>query len=88
LARLNPDGTPDDTFGDGLGKLTADFGTPHQAAYDVLLQPDGKIVVAGVAANSISLRGDFALARFDSDGTPDTSFDGTGKSWRLDRRMG
>jgi uncharacterized delta-60 repeat protein len=68
LARYNIDGTLDTTFGTG-GKVTTDFGG-DDAIYAVAIQSDHKIVVAGVATN-------FALARYNSDGTLDTTF-GTG----------
>jgi uncharacterized delta-60 repeat protein len=73
LARYNPDGSLDATFG-GDGKVTTNFTTGFEdAAFDVVLQADGKIVAAGVA------RDDFALARYNADGSLDTSFGGDGK---------
>jgi uncharacterized delta-60 repeat protein len=48
LVRLTADGMPDDTFsGDGIA--VHDPGTGDSYAYAGLLQPDGKIVVAGGA---------------------------------------
>jgi uncharacterized delta-60 repeat protein len=70
VVRLEADGDPDPTFGtDGF----ADEGISGQrdAANAVALQTDGRIVVAGKAK---SLNSDFAVARFDSDGTLDESF--------------
>jgi uncharacterized delta-60 repeat protein len=55
------------TFGVGDGKFITDFGGTD-AAYSLKLQPDGKILVAG------SSDGDFALARFHTDGSLDKSF--------------
>ena len=74
LARYNPDGLLDLTFGDG-GTVTTDFGDPFLAdfANAVALQADGKIVVAGIAA------GDIALARYHTDGSLDAAFGGDGK---------
>jgi uncharacterized delta-60 repeat protein len=80
IARYNPDGTPDTTFG-GDGKVTTDLSKPtnhdagFDAAYAIAPQADGKIVAAGVAAG-----GRFGLARFNPDGTLDTSFSGDGMS--------
>ena len=71
LARYNTDGTLDTTFSDD-GKLTTDFGGDDYGN-SVIIQSDGKIVVAG-ASNS-----DFALARYHADGTLDTTFTGDGK---------
>jgi uncharacterized delta-60 repeat protein len=76
LARYNSNGTLDTSFGAG-GRVTADFGSPWQVATAVAVQPDGKIVVAGGAV--IGLFNDFALARFNSNGTPDTTFGTRGK---------
>ena len=77
LARFNSDGSLDNSF-DGNGKLTTLFGTSDARANSVVLQPDGKIVVAGYASNGHGNIG-FALARYNSDGSLDTSFDGDGK---------
>ena len=72
VARLNADGSLDTSFS-GDGKETTDFGSGGELAYDVALQPDSKIVVSGVS------NFDFALARYNSDGSLDTSFSGDGK---------
>jgi uncharacterized delta-60 repeat protein len=72
VARYNADGTPDTGFS-GDGKLTTDFGYTDEGANAVVVQPNGKIVAAGEAGPF------FALARYNADGTPDTSFgEGTG----------
>ncbi len=70
--RYNADGSLDSTFG-GTGIVVTPIGTGAESAQDLLLQPDGKIVVAGTSSN------DFAVVRFNTDGTLDTSFDGDGK---------
>ena len=57
VARLNPDGSPDMTFG-AAGKATADFGAAA-FAFAMALQPDGRIVVAGQRTGA----DDFAIAR-------------------------
>jgi uncharacterized delta-60 repeat protein len=57
VARLNPDGSPDATFGT-TGKATVDFGVPT-FAHAVARQPNGRIVIAGQRTVS----DDFALAR-------------------------
>ncbi|HEY1084202.1 MAG TPA: hypothetical protein VGE29_18195, partial [Prosthecobacter sp.] len=46
LLRLNADGSLDTTF-NGSGKVMTAYGTANFAAYDVALQPDGKILTAG-----------------------------------------
>jgi uncharacterized delta-60 repeat protein len=76
LARYNPDGSLDATFG-GDGTVTTDFEVQDEAQ-GVALQPDGRIVAAGSAAQSSGARL-FALARFATNGSLDTAFDGDGK---------
>ncbi len=76
LARYNADGSLDSSFGTG-GKVITDFGG-NDYAYAVTLQADGKIVVAGsFDDNDGSADDDFALARYNTDGSLDSSF-GTG----------
>ena len=53
------------------------FGTVDDAAYGMAIQPDGKIVVVGAAI--IGSTFDFAVARYNTNGTLDTTFDGDGK---------
>ena len=72
LIRLNPDGSLDTGFGTG-GKVTTDLGSGDDIGYSVTVQTDGKILVAGFGDNGTDH--DFALARYNSDGTLDTSFD-------------
>ena len=81
VARYNPDGSRDDTFsGDGL--VTLDFAGHDDEAKAIVVQPDDKIVVAGYSveldADDVPSR-DFALARYDPDGTLDATFSGDGK---------
>ncbi|MGW3624911.1 calcium-binding protein [Streptomyces sp. NPDC000880] len=76
LARYNTNGSLDTTF-DTDGKVTTDFGTSDDQAYGVALQTDGKIVAAGQSdPGGIS---DFALARYNTNGSLDTTFDTDGK---------
>jgi uncharacterized delta-60 repeat protein len=76
IARLNTDGSLDTTFGSG-GKVTTDFLGHNAFAQGVAIQPDGKIVLAGEAQSSSDLSsGDFALARYNANGSLDTSFGG------------
>lgn len=77
VARYLPSGALDTSF-DGDGLVTVDFSSaPDRNAVvgDVLLQPDGRIVLVGLFADSLVLR--YALARLLPDGTLDPSF-GTG----------
>jgi uncharacterized delta-60 repeat protein len=75
LVRYNSDGSLDTGF-DGDGKITTSIGTSADEAYSVAIQDDGKIVVAGVANNGSN--NDFALARYNIDGSLDSGFDGDG----------
>jgi uncharacterized delta-60 repeat protein len=77
LARYNPDGTPDATFGNG-GQVSTDFVGMEDDAFSVLIQPDGKIVAVG-SANSAATYYDFAAVRYLSNGTIDTTFGVAGK---------
>ena len=81
LARYNPDGSPDATFGNG-GQVSTDFLGFEDDAFSVLIQPDGKIVAVG-SANDPATFYDFAAARYLSNGTIDTTF-GVGGKVRTD----
>ena len=72
VARYNIDGTLDTGF-DGDGKVTTDFGV-SVGVRAVAIQSDGRIVVLGICGN-----GNFCLARYNSNGSLDTAFDGDGK---------
>ena len=77
VARYNTDGSPDNSF-DGDGKLTSAIGPFNAIAYTVAIQADAKIVVAGYC-ETLSTNNDFAVVRYNSDGSLDNSFDGDGK---------
>jgi uncharacterized delta-60 repeat protein len=74
VTRLNPDGSPDTTF-DGDGTATIDFGPGDDIVGGAVLQPDGKIVVAG----STQAGGGVAVARLNANGSPDATFGAAGK---------
>jgi uncharacterized delta-60 repeat protein len=76
LARYNPNGSLDTSFS-GDGKQTTDFGSFSGAA-GVAIQGDGKIVAVGDAGGG-TVGFDFGLARYNANGTLDTSFSGDGK---------
>jgi uncharacterized delta-60 repeat protein len=83
LARYNADGSLDTSFGSG-GEVLTDF-TPllgpggSAEASAVAIQSDGKIVVAGFADNAANSTSDFAVARYNPDGTLDNSFGNQGR---------
>ncbi len=80
VARYNSNGTLDSTFGSG-GKTTVDFETIDDFARAVVVQSDGKILVGGTVrvVHPTGHDTDFGLARLNSNGTLDTTFDGDGK---------
>jgi uncharacterized delta-60 repeat protein len=70
--RFLSDGTLDPSFsGDGIA--TVDYASTLDNAYAMVLQPDGKILLAGNGGAN------FMLARLNSNGSMDTGFDGDGK---------
>ena len=75
VTRLHPNGSSDITF-DGDGTATIDFGSLADLAGGAVLQPDGKIVVAG----STQADEDVAIARLNANGSPDTTFGAAGKA--------
>ncbi len=76
VVRYNPNGLLDSTFGTA-GKVTTDFGSTSDYGYAVVIQENGKIVVAGYAYDGISFG--IALARYNSDGSLDPTLDGDGR---------
>jgi uncharacterized delta-60 repeat protein len=77
LARYNADGSLDTSFGIG-GMVTTDFDGAYDEARAAVIQSDGKIVAAGSTGGIVGPP-DFALARFDADGSPDATFGNGGK---------
>jgi len=75
VVRYNTDGSLDTTFG-GDGKAITAAGVGDNYARDVVIQTDGKIVAVG----STFTTGDFAVIRYNSDGTLDPSFGVGGKT--------
>jgi uncharacterized delta-60 repeat protein len=82
LAVYLPDGTPDSSFGSG-GTITTDFGSGSDAQINALaVDPKtDQIVAAGYAFNGTTFNTDFALARYNFDGSLDRSFGATGGSF-------
>ena len=80
LARLNPNVRLDrSTFGSGRGTVITRLNYFQNSSGALALQPDGKIVVAGTILNTDwKTPQNLALARFNSDGSLDTTFGGTG----------
>lgn len=78
FARFNSDGSLDTSFdSDGL-VLTDIIASAEDICWSVAIQADGKIVGAGHASNGAN-GNDFAVVRYNTDGSLDTSFDSDGK---------
>lgn len=74
VARYNSNGTLDTTFGPNDNGLVTTEILGSDQADAVVIQPDGKILVAGSAAKVGSSTGSPALVRYNSNGTLDTTF--------------
>jgi uncharacterized delta-60 repeat protein len=75
IARYNSDGSFDASFG-SAGKVVTSFSRLDEGR-DIAIQSDGKIIIAGDSFASNS--SDFALLRYNSDGSLDTSFGSGGR---------
>jgi uncharacterized delta-60 repeat protein len=75
LARYTPAGVLDASF-DTDGMVTTAIGSGQDVAKAIAIQSDGKIVAAGFSYNGSN--NDFAVARYNNDGSLDTSFDSDG----------
>jgi uncharacterized delta-60 repeat protein len=82
LVRYAADGSLDPTWGSaGTGKVTTNIGPAAKsddAPFDIVLQSDGKVVVAGETQDPVTLRTDFALVRYLPTGLLDPTFGGAG----------
>ena len=72
LARLKPNGALDSAFGSG-GKVTTSLGSFGAAVYGLALQPNRKIVAVGIDYLS-QYASDFVVARYNPNGSLDSSF--------------
>jgi len=82
IARFNSDGTLDTSFGTS-GIVKQAIGSSHDRGQSLAIQPNGKILLGGSCSDGTDY--DFCIARFNSDGTLDTSF---GSSGKLTQRIG
>ena len=74
LARFNPDGTLDTSFGSG-GMVTTDIDGCDDVASAMAIQPDGNIVLAGYSDDGTG-NDSFAVVRYDTYGNLDGNFGG------------
>jgi uncharacterized delta-60 repeat protein len=70
VARLNPDGSLDTGFQNGMGGITSPWGEPANA---VAIQPDGKVLIAG-SFDSVNGTERHEIARLNADGSLDPTF--------------
>lgn len=75
LVRYTASGNPDSTF-DGDGRVVTAIGAGDDQGYAVIVQPDGKLVVAGTSYNGTN--NDIALVRYNADGSLDATFSSDG----------
>src|SRR5688500_1720741 len=78
LTRFNPDGSTDNSFNSGFGVFN-NFGIFKTYGRAVVMQPNGKFVVAGTQGSMGD--DDIAVIRYNADGTPDSSLGIGGKVW-------
>ena len=76
IARFTPAGKLDTTFGNG-GLVTTDIEGTSLAVTSVLVQPNGQIMLGGSAGTGVRGASSTMLARYNADGSLDTTF-GTG----------
>jgi uncharacterized delta-60 repeat protein len=77
VARLTTSGVLDNTFGAG-GIVQTSLDPGFDLAYGVAIQSDGKIVLGGVSFDTLA-NGEFAVVRYNTNGTLDGSFGNSGK---------
>ncbi len=75
MVRYNTDGSLDNSF-DSDGIVTSEIGSSGNRAHAMVIQGDGKIVLAGYSYNGTD--NDFAVARYNTNGSLDNSFDTDG----------
>lgn len=73
VIRLNKNGELDTTFGD-TGIVITDLGSWWDEAHEVLIQSDGKIIVAGLSVSETNGKASFSMVRYELDGSVDTTF--------------
>ncbi len=79
VARYNSNGSLDATFGTN-GIVTTDFGNDSDFGLALVIQTDGKMIVGGCAYDFVNTHSfDFAMARYNSNGTLDATFGSGGK---------
>ena len=73
VVRYNEDGSNDNTFGTS-GMVIISATTTNDYALDIVIQPDGKIVLGGYIYSSSGSTTDVLVIRLNANGTPDNTF--------------
>lgn len=73
VARFTQNGAIDNSFSSD-GRVSTDVYGGFDVAQGLLFQADGKVLITGQNASSDNSLHDFALVRYNEDGTPDSSF--------------
>ena len=76
VARYDTNGNLDTSFGAGSGYVVTDIAGTADKIEEIKLQSDGKIVAAGYGM--VGGTNEFAVVRYNADGTLDTTFDTDG----------
>jgi choice-of-anchor C domain-containing protein len=77
IVRVNSDGSLDNSFGT-TGKVSVNVGPGNDESRHVIVLPDGKLIVVGLSVNTATDgTSDFSVIRLNSDGSLDTTFNGT-----------
>lgn len=79
LARLNSDGTFDENFGQNGLVMTEFVNVNYAGPARIALQANEKIILAGSARTDTTIIGNFALVRYNIDGSLDSTFGNAGK---------
>lgn len=78
MIRYTSNGSLDPNFNGG-GKVTTDFSNGFDYGRDLVLQPDGKIIMVGDTFTQTNSNRDIALVRYNPDGSLNPEFNGNGK---------
>ncbi len=76
LIRFNTDGTYDNSFGNAGIANSSEFGNYSNQSRPLTIQPDGKLI--HVCVTGVYGEYNFLVSRFNTDGTLDTDFNGSG----------
>ena len=79
LARFNSNGSLDSAFGSGGKVVTPNANATGRALYDAALQTNGKIVGVGYIYDPKRNTSDFTIARYNADGSVDSTLTGITK---------